>query len=149
MSTKFLKWWFAFVVQTIALGIVFYFEGGQYLYENDKTYISFFIVGVWLITSLSIAWTVWKKQETKEMQWFTADSCMTLGMIGTVTGFIIMLGGSLGEIDPSDTQQMKAVIGDMATGMSTALLTTLAGLIASLFLRMQLVLADKDETQIQ
>ena len=37
---------------------------------------------------------------------------------------------------------MKEVISEMAKGMSTALLTTLSGLLATLFLRVQLVIAD-------
>ena len=40
---------------------------------------------------------------------------------------------------------MREIIGDMATGMGTALLTTLVGLIASLFLKIQLVNQDEVE----
>ena len=56
-----------------------------------------------------------------------------------------MLDGSdLGSLDPSDIQSMKDVIGQLANGMATALLTTLVGLIASVSLRSQLILQDNN-----
>jgi biopolymer transport protein ExbB/TolQ len=67
---------------------------------------------------------------------------MTVGMIGTVIGFILMLSTSLGNLDPSDVESMRSAISAMAVGMSTALLTTLAGLTATLMLRVQLVMTD-------
>ena len=70
---------------------------------------------------------------------------MSIGMMGTVLGFILMLDGSdLGSLDPSDIQSMKDVIGQLANGMATALLTTLVGLIASVSLRSQLILQDNN-----
>lgn len=142
MTTFFLKWWFVFVIQAILIGIVAWFGGGEFLLENDRTFISFGIIGIWLINSLSIGYYIFRKRITSDFQWFVADSCMSLGMIGTVIGFIFMLGSSFENIDPSNVTVMKSVISDMAKGMSTALLTTLSGLIATLMLRVQLVIAD-------
>tara|TARA_B100000586_G_C20081501_1_gene415623 strand:- start:398 stop:667 length:270 start_codon:yes stop_codon:yes gene_type:complete len=80
---------------------------------------------------------------SNEKFWFIAESCMAIGMMGTVLGFILMLGSSnLGSIDPSDVEGMKAVIGHLASGMSTALLTTLTGLIVSVSLRTQLMIEE-------
>ena len=54
-----------------------------------------------------------------------------------------MLGGSnLASIDPTDVEGMKNVIGQLASGMSTALLTTLTGLIVSVSLRTQLMIGE-------
>ena len=142
MTTFFLKWWFVFVVQTILIGIVAWLGGLQFLLDNDKTFISLGIALIWLVNSLSIGIYIYRKQITSDFQWFVADSCMSLGMIGTVVGFIFMLGSSFNEIDPSNMEVMKEVISEMAKGMSTALLTTLSGLLATLFLRVQLVIAD-------
>ena len=68
---------------------------------------------------------------------------MTVGMIGTVTGFILMLSTSLATLDPNDVENMRSAIANMAVGMSTALLTTLSGLMATLMLRIQLVVTDE------
>ena len=64
---------------------------------------------------------------------------MTVGMIGTVIGFIVMLSSSFQEIDPSNVDTMRRVITELAIGMSTALLTTLCGLVASLFIKVNIV----------
>ena len=71
------------------------------------------------------------------------DSCMNIGMIGTVVGFIIMLSTSLDTIDPTNVDSMRVTISTMASGMAIALLTTLAGLVATLFLRLQMVIAEQ------
>jgi flagellar motor component MotA len=66
---------------------------------------------------------------------------MSIGMVGTVLGFILMLSGSnLAALDPSNIEIMKGVIGQLANGMATALLTTLVGLVVCVSLRSQLIL---------
>jgi biopolymer transport protein ExbB/TolQ len=66
-------------------------------------------------------------------------------MIGTVIGFMFMLGSSFQQIDPSNIESMRQVIVDMASGMSTALLTTLCGLIAGLFIKVQIVMQEQED----
>lgn len=147
MTKVFLKWWLAFVVQAIAVGVIALLGGAEYVLMNDKTYISSAIVGLWFVTSLTIGYNVYWKRKLTDMQWFVTDSCMNIGMIGTVIGFIIMLSTSLSTIDPGNIESMRAVISMMAMGMSIALLTTLAGLVAHLFLRLQMTIAEaSDET---
>lgn len=143
MTIKFLKWWFVFVVQAIGLGVFAYLDGAQYLLDNDRTYLSIVIIAVWLAVSGAVGWFTWLKQEKPEFLWFCTESCMTVGMIGTVTGFILMLSTSLATLDPNDVENMRSAIANMAVGMSTALLTTLSGLMATLMLRIQLVVTDE------
>ena len=57
-------------------------------------------------------------------------------MIGTVIGFIIMLVG-FGATDVSDSQSIQNLMGQISTGMSTSLLSTLAGLVCSVLLKLQ------------
>ena len=57
-------------------------------------------------------------------------------MIGTVIGFIIMLVG-FGTTDVSDSQSIQNLMGQISTGMSTSLLSTLAGLVCSVLLKLQ------------
>ena len=143
MSIKFLKWWFVFVVQAIGLTVFAYMDGIQYMLDNDKTYLSIVIAFIWLLVSSSVGYYTWKEIEKPEFLWFAGESCMTVGMIGTVIGFILMLSTSLGNLDPSDVESMRSAISSMAVGMSTALLTTLAGLTATLMLRIQLVMTNE------
>ena len=92
-----------------------------------------------------VGYKVWNQEEDFDKPWFVAESCMTVGMIGTVIGFILMLGSSFQEIDPSNIESMRKVIVDMAAGMSTALLTTLCGLLAGLFIKVQIVMQEQDD----
>lgn len=59
--------------------------------------------------------------------WFIADLLFKLGLIGTVIGFILMLG-SITDLRSMDIQQAQSMLGDMSAGMRLALYTTLTGL---------------------
>lgn len=74
--------------------------------------------------------------------WFTADLLLTLGLVGTVVGFITMLA-PLAGLDANDAGAMKRAIGSMSGGMAVALYTTLAGLIGGVLLRIQGLLLDE------
>jgi hypothetical protein len=146
MNKKFMIWWLVFVIQAILVGISVYMGSLEFLWETDLTKLSFLASAMWLITSLSIGYYAYFGKNNHDMNWFVAESCMSVGMIGTVTGFMLMLGSSFAEIDPGNIDSMRLVIIDMAAGMGTALLTTLVGLIASLFLKIQIVIQEfKDE----
>jgi hypothetical protein len=144
MTRKFLLWWMIFVLQVVAIVAAGWFDAHLYLLEHDSTYLSFLIILIWLVTSIIIGYRTFLNRYANEALWFSAESCMTLGMIGTVVGFILMLSTSLAELDPSNTELMKQAISNMSAGMSTALLTTLVGLIASLFLKIQLINEEED-----
>jgi len=145
MTQKFLIWWLVVVVQVIAVGIGIYYGAIPFLIENDITKLSFVIFAMWFFTSASIGYKIFKKEEDFDKPWFVAESCMTVGMIGTVIGFMWMLGSSFQEIDPSNIESMRQVIVDMASGMSTALLTTLCGLLAGLFIKVQIVMQEQED----
>jgi biopolymer transport protein ExbB/TolQ len=70
---------------------------------------------------------------------------LSLGMIGTVAGFILMLGESFESIDTANPESLKAALRSMALGMSTALYTTLTGLILSQALKIQLINLESGE----
>jgi hypothetical protein len=144
MTKAFLQWWLFFVLQIIILASAYVYELHLYILNNDQTYISFVLIGIWLLTSSMIGYKLLKNITTSnEKFWFIAETCMAIGMMGTVLGFILMLGGSnLASIDPSDVEGMKGVIGQLASGMATALLTTLTGLIVSVSLRTQLMIGE-------
>ncbi len=59
--------------------------------------------------------------------WFVADLMFKLGLIGTVIGFIVMLG-AITDLTSMDVNQAQRMLGDMSGGMRLALYTTLTGL---------------------
>lgn len=147
MTKIFLKWWLMVVIQIVIVGTAAAYNYHWYVLENDATYLSPVIIVLWVITTYHIGKRVYTKKDTFEIQWFTAEACMTIGMIGTVIGFLMMLGDSFANLDIDDTSAMRETISSMAVGLSTALITTLNGLVASLFLKVQIGLVEhSDET---
>jgi len=135
--TSFLKWWLIFCL--ISVGSVLIYLTGIFEQVNkaDFTKISFLIYTLFILFSIKCG--VRTKQLKADMSgWFVSDILVTLGMIGTVVGFIYMLSVSFGSIDVTQPQTMRVALSKMSTGMGTALYTTAAGLICSLLLKLQL-----------
>ena len=51
------------VVQALGIVILAYMDGIQYMLNNDKTYLSLVIMGVWLIVSGAFGYYTWKRIE--------------------------------------------------------------------------------------
>jgi len=66
--------------------------------------------------------------------WFIADMLLSLGLLGTVIGFILMLGPISG-LDTDDQGAIKQALASMSGGMAVALYTTLTGLIGGILLK--------------
>jgi biopolymer transport protein ExbB/TolQ len=67
---------------------------------------------------------------------FIVDALPKIGLIGTVIGFMLMLGPIRG-IDSFDPLTLRAAMSDMSVGMATALSVTLTALIGSIVLKLQ------------
>ena len=137
-----LRWWLIVCLSILAGGVAVYFNLHQDLYDGDQTKLSFLILTLFILTSGWVGWCT-KKSEIQiqniDVGWFVAEACLALGMIGTVTGFLLMLSGAFANIDLANTATIQTALSQMALGMSTALYTTLVGLICSLTLKIQLV----------
>lgn len=71
----------------------------------------------------------------------TADLMLKLGLLGTVIGFIFMLG-SLVDLKSIDITVMQKLLGQMSGGMKVALFTTLTGMSCGILLNMKYQLLD-------
>lgn len=153
----FLRWW---LFVTIALvGGIFGYKWGIFheIYNQDVTKISFLIftilgfMSLWCgiktfrlsrmpkkIKSDSEYYYFSKKlEDLADIGWFSSDLCLTLGMIGTVVGFIFMLGNGFANLDIGNVQSIQEALVQIGLGMSTALYTTLVGMISSVILKIQ------------
>jgi len=74
--------------------------------------------------------------------WLVADMMIKLGLLGTVIGFIVMLG-SVAVIENADITTIQNMLTDMSSGMRIALFTTLTGLLAGLLLGLQYHFLDR------
>jgi len=150
-----LRWWL-FISLTLILAFAFYYFGlFAEVWDKDRTKLSFLIMFLFFVTSIhcgretikvsnalegniakneinSIDW-----RGNQEIGWFISDTVLTIGMIGTVSGFLLMLTGAFAGVDLSDEVAMQNVLEKMSKGMSTALYTTLFGLICGSLLKIQ------------
>ena len=140
-----LKWWLIFCITILGLGTCLYFDMHKNLYEADVTRLSFLILSIFGCTSIWIGSLTYKVgvlqdyNQRSEVGWFISESCLALGMVGTVTGFLIMLGTAFANVDVTNAVTLQQALSDMAVGMSTALWTTLVGLVCSLIIKVQFV----------
>ena len=141
--------WYLFVM-VYACGLYALWNKGVFvdIYENDVTKLTFVIYGLFIISSGLLGWVsyklkpgpkVFKHTKFTDMCWFLSEAMMTLGLIGTVAGMIFLFGMIFGDIDPSVPEDLKNALGHMATGLSTAMYTTIVGMVGSLLTRVQLM----------
>ena len=148
-----LIWWLLCSTQFALTTIAYHFGFFHHLYREDTTRIGFFILGILLLTTLWVGKKTYSLKKNwggpieaiKEFSsgWFIAESCLVLGLIGTVTGFILMLGTAFTELDVTNITSVQGALVKMSLGMSTALYTTLVGLISSLVIKIQLVTIER------
>jgi MotA/TolQ/ExbB proton channel family len=78
---------------------------------------------------------------------YGTDLLYKLGMLGTMIGFVIMLN-SMGDMKNFDVETLRAALQRMIGGMAVSLLTTIAGLVGGILLRIFYNLADGLVTDI-
>ena len=149
----FLRWWLMFVLILLLFTQAYSFDLLDQVWDNDFTKLSFInlflllTTSIWcgaqtlqfnkLINRIRIPTASIKKLDHKiEVGWFVSDLTLTIGMIGTVVGFIAMLGGFI-DLDIENINTIQDLIKELGSGMSAALYTTLTGLISSVLLKIQ------------
>ena len=149
----FLRWWLVFVTMLLLTVASYNFGLIEQVWNDDFTKLSFInlllliITSIWcgfqtlqfenIINKTKIATASLKRLEHKiETGWFVSDLTLSIGMIGTVIGFIAMLGG-FATLDIENINTIQDLIKELGSGMSAALYTTLTGLISSALLKIQ------------
>jgi len=74
-----------------------------------------------------------KVRGANEFGWFLIDLMLKVGFLGTLIGFIMMLG-AVSQQELLDASMMQRVLKQMSFGMSTALNTTLVSLVGGILL---------------
>lgn len=72
---------------------------------------------------------------------YGSDLLYKLGMLGTMVGFVMMLN-SMGDLSNFDVDTLRGALQKMIAGMAVSLLTTIAGLIGGILLRLEYNIAD-------
>ena len=146
----FLRWWL--LATLVSVGCVFTCISGYFglLWEKDSSYLSWLIFTVFGFFSMVCGINTFKVsksapktkeefeafQRQEEVGWFASDLCLTLGMLGTIVGFVLMLSG-FESIDMSMPQTIQGLLSELGKSMATALYTTLNGLVCGSLLKIQ------------
>ena len=83
-----------------------------------------------------------KLKNPHNLGWFFSDIMIKLGLLGTIIGFVLMLG-SVVNVTDFDVTTMQNILKQMSSGMGTALYTTFAGLVCSILTAAQFHLLDQ------
>ena len=158
-TSNFIKWFIIFMASLI--GTILAWQTGllDIMIRNDISYICISVLFLYFVGSIyagRTAFLVDEKTNNNEscylysidkvkikkklnILWFMAEHFMSLGLLGTVVGFSYVMYGSLKE-----SQEIKQIINQLKVGMSTALYTTIFGLVYSLFLQLQTFVLQND-----
>ena len=137
---RFWKIWTVFVLMLLATALGYYWGAVDFMINNDFTYLSFVNIAILYGFTVNIMYKAFtKNMETTDSEWFLSDAVLSIGMVGTLSGFLVVLYSTFQGLDPSNTDSMRTAIETLASGMGTALLTSLVGLISSLIMKYQLV----------
>lgn len=82
-----------------------------------------------------------------QVGWFMTGLLIKLGLLGTVVGFVIMLG-SMTHLSSLDITEVQTLMQQMTQGMKIALNTTIIGLVGSIFLGLQYLILDRAADQL-
>lgn len=144
---KSIKWWLFFCIIVLFTFISWYFNIFALLYVSDITMLSWFIILLTYVYSITIGYKIHTQSKDQlqiinyDVEWYVSEMVISMGMVGTVVGFIYMLSLSFTTLDINEISSLQSALGDMALGMGTALWTTLIGLICSILLKVQLIIA--------
>ena len=148
MKVTFLKWLLQVSVMTVAVFVASSYGLFSTIMEADSTWISVGIMAWFVIATVRCGIASWRLSggnhnpddiiQDLERFSFCSGAFTTLGMIGTVVGFIIALG-AFNLIDAANPASIQLVIKQLVNGVGPALYTTLTGLVCAFLLRFQSV----------
>jgi len=154
-KNNFIRWFIVFMASLTATVLAQQYGVLEIMIKNDISYICVGILFLYFVVSIFAGRTAFlvdekvskyddsyydslydnDKMEIKKrlnILWFISEHFLTLGLIGTMTGFIFVMYGSLNE-----SLEIKQIINQLKVGVGTALNTTIFGLIYSLALQLQ------------
>ena len=140
---KSLLWWVIVCLTSLFAYLMYDFGWIIPFYTKDVTMLTYFITALFIGTTFSIGYKNYIQHRNYTTEWFISDVVLTLGMIGTIIGFILMLSETFNMIKIADMNSIRLLISSMSKGLYTALNTTLAGLISSVIIKTQLIICDE------
>jgi MotA/TolQ/ExbB proton channel family len=150
MNLKFWKYW-SILVSLVFLLLIghFYFGIFGIIMAYDATYLTLINIAILFLAHGLMFRSHMKKQYAEsdhKMIRYLGDTAVSLGLVGTLIGFMMLLWAVFGPgviIDASNAAGMTGIIAAMAQGMAAALITSLAGILVSVIINLQLVILEQ------
>lgn len=134
----FVRWWVMSLAMVTVIASLLLTGGTSFLLENDATGISFLIIGVFSVFTGYYGYRLYRGIGLGQGVMEYGESLSTsLGLLGTVIGLILMVKGAFSGINIDDPESIKVAMLAMSSGIGSALVTTLVGLISSLLIGVQ------------
>lgn len=144
MNKYLIYWWVIWCFQVLACATAAKFGLYQEIIGIDPTHITQLIASIHVLASLLIGWCIYAQRDPfTEALWYTAETQLSLGMIGTLIGFIIMLNSAFAHVSNGDLEGIKNSIAMIGVGMGVAIRATLLGLVSGVLIKAQLLILDK------
>ena len=137
--------WYLFAAVMISLvAVMTMFDIHHLFIDNDQTFISTGIFGVFVLSSLVLGLKTYRVAfndvwSDSKYLWYIPEFMVTAGLVGTIIGFIIATSGTFGLLDVSDTSSVKEALVSVAAGLGTALYTTLMGYVCGVLVSLQIM----------
>ena len=141
----FWKLWTLFVAILVGLGTAWQLGYVADVIASASTRFSILILILFMSASAWVGVLAVKGGKPPEALWFASDAMLSLGMMGTVLGLLMVFKSNFASVDSTDMTAMLELIGAIGSGMGVALTTTLIGLGASLLLKFELVILDSKD----
>src|SRR5690606_1004779 len=124
-----LKWWLVFLSSLATLGFATTFGYIEEMWRVDSYKISFVTLSSYFLASTFIGCLTWRASQgdiTSHLRYqegceYSVTLMTMLGLIGTVVGFMELLGTSFASLASADVSIAQNGIGKLTAGSSTAL----------------------------
>jgi len=150
MNMKFWKFWTVLILTVFVLATGQYYLGlFDFILNYDQTYLTFVNLGIAAVAHIIMIRMHWRKSYEEyehKMVRYMGETTVSIGLVGTLIGFMIVLWSVFGPgvvLDPADTVAMTQALTSMASGMAAALITSLSGIILSALINFQLVILEE------
>lgn len=153
----FLRWWIIFVFMVLSFVFSYYSGAIETIVKKDTTYLCIVIWLLSLVTTIDCGFKTFKISKYTSLNGcfldknqqlvdvggfldfggFSAAISSSLGLLGTIVGFIIAMSSDFAKINISDVTATQKILGQLSNGIAIALYTTLVGLIGAIFTQVQ------------
>ncbi len=138
----FLQWALFICLVAIGAAIAASLGWSGYVFHGDSTHLTVVTLSVFVLTTAwcgRLCWRFASGENSKAIEhalasgWFASSVCVTLGLLGTVIGYYLMMQG----VADGGEDAAEQLVRQIRAGMGTVLINTVVGGICGLLIEVQ------------